>query len=63
MIKKNDKIKLKITDMGVDGEGIGKYYETPDSGMTFFVKNAVIGDEVRALVTKVKKGYGICQGT
>lgn len=58
MIKKNDKIKLKITDMGVDGEGIGKYYETPDNGMTFFVKNAVIGDEVSALVTKVKKGYG-----
>ena len=58
MIKKNDKIKLKITDMGINGEGIGKYYETPDNGMTFFVKNAVIGDEVSALVTKVKKGYG-----
>lgn len=58
MIKKNDKIKLKIIDMGTDGEGIGKYRETEDNGMTFFVKNAVIGDEVLALVTKVKKGYG-----
>ncbi len=58
MINKNDKIKLKITDMGIDGEGIGRYYETPDNGMTFFVKNAVIGDAVSAIVTKVKKGYG-----
>lgn len=56
MLKKNDRIKLLITDMGVNGEGIGKY--EPPSGMTFFVKNAVIGDEVLAVVTGVKKGYG-----
>ena len=35
-MKKNDSIELKIEDMGVDGEGIGKY-----EGMTFFVKDAV----------------------
>lgn len=52
-MKKNDKIQLTITDMGVNGEGIGK-----TEGYTFFVKNAVIGDTVSAVVTKMKKGYG-----
>ena len=37
-MQKNDIIELKIEDMGVDGEGIGKY-----DGMTFFVKDAVLG--------------------
>ena len=53
MLQKNDMIELKIEDMGVDGQGIGKY-----DGMTFFVKDAVIGDEIRARVTKLKKNYG-----
>ena len=39
--------------MGVDGEGIGKY-----EGMTFFVKDAVLGDEIEARITKMKKNYG-----
>ena len=51
-MKKNDLFSLKITDMGVDGEGIGKY-----DGMTFFVKDALIGDEIRARATKLKKHY------
>ena len=50
---KNDLFPLIITDMGVGGEGIGKY-----EGMTFFVKDALIGDEIVARVTKVKKNYG-----
>ena len=52
-MKKHDSIELKIEDMGVDGEGIGKY-----EGMTFFVKDAVIGDTIRAGITKLKKNYG-----
>lgn len=52
-MKKNDLITLEITDMGVDGEGIGK-----TEGMTFFVKDALIGDQVRARVMKMKKHYG-----
>ena len=52
-MNKNDMINLKITDMGVDGEGIGKY-----EGMTFFVKDALIGDEIRARIVKLKKHYG-----
>ncbi len=53
MLKKNDIIELKIEDMGVDGEGIGKY-----GGMTFFVKDALIGDVINARITKLKKNYG-----
>ena len=52
-MKKNDTFILKIKDMGIGGEGIGKY-----EGMTFFVKDAIIGDEIVAGVTKLKKGYG-----
>ena len=52
-VKKNDIFPLTITDMGVGGEGIGKY-----EGMTFFVKDALIGDEIVARATKVKKNYG-----
>lgn len=52
-MNKNDIITLKIQDMGVDGEGIGKY-----DGMTFFVKDAVLGDEIQARVLKLKKNYG-----
>ncbi|MCF0230600.1 MAG: 23S rRNA (uracil(1939)-C(5))-methyltransferase RlmD, partial [Parasporobacterium sp.] len=62
MIRKNDRIRLKISDMGINGEGIGKFYDPDEghngSGFTFFVKNAVIGDEVLAVVTGLKKGYG-----
>ena len=64
MITKNSKIRLTITDIGIDGEGIGKYKDPSGedqagkNGLTFFVKNAVIGDEVLAVVTKMKKGYG-----
>ena len=50
---KNDLVTLKITDMGNDGEGIGKV-----DGYTLFVKDAVIGDTVSAKVMKAKKNYG-----
>lgn len=52
-MQKNDIIDLAIEDIGIDGEGIGKY-----EGMTFFVKDAMIGDVIRARVTKLKKNYG-----
>jgi len=51
--KKNDMVVIKIEDMGADGEGIGKV-----DGFTFFVKDALIGDEIEAKVIKVKKRYG-----
>lgn len=52
-MKKDDFITLKIEDMGVDGEGIGKL-----DGFTFFIKDAVIGDTVEAKIMKMKKNYG-----
>lgn len=52
-MQKNDLIELEITDMGVGGEGIGRA-----AGLTFFVKDAIIGDCIRARVTRLKKTYG-----
>ena len=52
-MNKNDIIEIAITDMGDDGEGIGK---TQD-GVVFFVKDAIVGDFVRAVVTKVMKNF------
>lgn len=52
-MKKDDLVVLKIEDMGVDGEGIGKL-----EGFPFFVKDAVIGDTVEARIMKMKKNYG-----
>lgn len=51
--KKNDKVILKIEDMGTDGTGIGKL-----DGYTLFVKDALIGDEIEAVLMKLKKNYG-----
>lgn len=51
--KKNDMLTVTIEDMGHDGEGIGKV-----NGYTVFVKDAVIGDTVRAKIMKAKKNYG-----
>ena len=52
-MQKNDIFEIKITDMGVNGEGIGHH-----DGMTFFIKDALIGDVITARVTKLKKNYG-----
>ena len=51
--RKNDLVTLEIEDCGIDGEGIGKA-----DGFTVFVKDAVIGDTVRAKIMKAKKNYG-----
>lgn len=51
--EKNQLVDVLITDIGESGEGIGKA-----DGYTLFVKDAVIGDKVTALITKAKKNYG-----
>lgn len=53
MMKKNDILTLKIEDMGVDGEGIGKA-----DGLPLFVKDALIGDTALVKIMKMKKNYG-----
>jgi len=52
LYNKNQLIQVEITDIGTDGEGIGKI-----DGFTFFIKDAVIGDVVEAKVMKAKKNY------
>ena len=49
---KNDYVTVEITDIGNDGEGIGRF-----NGYTLFIKDAVIGDKVRAKIMKAKKNY------
>lgn len=51
--RKNDLVTIEISDIGVDGEGIGKA-----DGFTVFVKDAVIGDTVTAKIMKAKKNFG-----
>ena len=50
---KNDEFEIEITDLGSEGEGIGRV-----DGMPFFIKGAVPGDRILAGVTKMKKTYG-----
>lgn len=50
--KKNDVLTVEITDMGHDGEGIGKV-----DGYTLFVKDALIKDTAEVKIMKAKKNY------
>ena len=58
MMQKNEVVKVKIEDIGVGGEGIGKV-----DGYTLFIKDAIIGDVVEAKVMKAKKNYGYARLT
>ncbi len=55
-LKKNDIVDVIIEDMSDEGLGIGHA-----SGMALFVKDAVVGDTVRAKVVKVKKTYAFAR--
>ncbi|MCR5799620.1 MAG: 23S rRNA (uracil(1939)-C(5))-methyltransferase RlmD [Lachnospiraceae bacterium] len=50
--KKDDLVNVTITDIGNDGEGIGKI-----DGYTLFIKDSLPGDHVKAKIMKAKKGY------
>jgi len=52
-VKKNEQYEIDITDLGTNGEGIGRV-----DGFTFFVEGALPGERVRMLAVKVKKNYG-----
>jgi len=51
--KKNEVYSLTITDVNMDGDGIGKL-----DGFTVFVKDTVIGDVAEVKLIKIKKNYG-----
>ena len=53
MYRKNEEIELEITDLGAEGEGIGR-----TGAFLWFVRDALPGDRIRASVMKVKKNYG-----
>ena len=55
-MKKDDLIEVTIEDLSEEGTGIGKF-----EGMTFFIKDAVISDRVRAKIMKMKKNYGFAR--
>ena len=52
MIEKGQIQELTIEDMSNEGQGIGKV-----EGMAVFVDNTIIGDVVKAELTKLKKNY------
>ena len=52
MLKKNETVRLQIEDLDSQGLGIGH-----SDGVAVFVKDTVIGDEIEAVITKVKKTY------
>ena len=51
--RKGQEIKVRIIDIGMRGEGIGKL----EDGYTVFIKDAVVGDYVRASIMKANKSY------
>ncbi len=51
--RKNEVYVLTITDVDMDGNGVGKL-----EGFPIFVKDTVIGDRAEVKLVKVKKNYG-----
>ena len=55
-VEKNQEFTVIIEDMSEDGSGIGKL-----DGYIWFIKDTVIGDQVRAKAMKMKKSYGFAR--
>lgn len=55
---KGDIVEMEIEDMSGEGQGIGKA-----GGFVVFVPGTVVGDKVKAELTKVKKNYGFASLT
>ena len=56
-MEKNQQFQVTITDYSSEGLGIGKN----EGQFVWFIKDTVIGDEVIAAATKVKKHYGFAR--
>lgn len=54
-MKKNDIVKINITDITAEGSGVGRY-----EGMAVFVPSAAVGDEIECRIVKVLRSY--CYG-
>lgn len=55
-MKKNDLITIKIEDIDISGNGVGK-----SDGFAYFVSGALPGETVRARIGKINKSYGFAQ--
>ena len=56
MLKKNDKLSLKIDDLNHLGFGVGHH-----EGLAIFVADTVMGDECEVQMIKVNKTYGVAR--
>ena len=54
MLQPNQTIELNIHDLGMEGEGIGRY-----EGYTFFVPYALPGERIKAKITHLKRNKNI----
>ena len=54
--EKGQEVNVNITDMTDSGQGIGRA-----NGLAVFVPGTVVGDEVTAKITKVKKNYAFSE--
>ena len=52
-LKKNDIVKLNILSLSSEGSGVGKTQE----GITIFVPDTAVGDELMVRIVKVQKTY------
>jgi len=62
--QKNETVTLTITGLGSSGEGIGRLPvpgEEERGGYTVFVKDAIVGDRVRASIMKAGKTYAFAR--
>jgi len=55
-MKKNDIIKLEITDITHEGSGVGKH-----EGMAVFVPSTAVGDTIEAHILKLNKHYAFAK--
>lgn len=53
-VREGDAVAVRVTDLGVHGEGIGKY-----EGFTIFVPGALPGETVTAKISLVKRAYAV----
>lgn len=52
-LKKSQEVALRLESFALDGKSVARY-----GGFVVFVNGGVPGDEVRAVITRVKKQYG-----
>ncbi|MFN9800992.1 MAG: TRAM domain-containing protein, partial [Bacteroidota bacterium] len=60
VVKKNQVIDIRITDLAFGGTGVGKI-NTPEGEFAVFVENTIPGQLVRARVTKNARRFAECR--